>query len=123
MRSGAVLYLPPPDVRAGPVLYRGPGKGPGLVECDANGSRVQLPRQTLQTARLWVARGKDWRGPFRGWRAALDALAGLVEPGDLESLAAALQPGRGTERGAAAIAGGWRYRLAWGGDDPPLRFS
>lgn len=122
MIRGAVLYLPGPDVRSGPVLYVAPG-GPGLVECKAGACRLLLPRQRLQRGRLWLARGRDWQGPFKGWWAALAALAGLCDPCDLPTLAAGLARGRGTDLGAATMAGGWRYRMAWGGDDPPLRFD
>lgn len=122
MIRGAVLYLPGPDVRSGPVEFIRTA-GPGLVEVRGNGSRFLLPRQTLQNARLWLARGRDWQGPFRGWRGALDALAGLVDPCDLPAVVEALARGRGRAVGAEAMAGGWRYRLAHGGSDPPERYG
>lgn len=85
--------------------------------------RYLVPRHDLAPARLWLAKGRTWQGPFKGWRETLAALQTLAPALDLPTLAKALEPGRGTPLGAVAMAGGWRYRLAWGGDDPPGRYG
>lgn len=114
------------------VMLAGPAMGPALAglpvlvigpdTVEAHATRYRAARSDLIPARLWVARGRDWRGPFRGWREALEALAGVCPAPDLPRVAMALQTGRGTPLGAVAMAGGWRYRLAWGGTSPPSRY-
>ncbi|WLJ71176.1 hypothetical protein [Sphingomonas phage Carli] len=94
--------------------------GPDVIE--AHATRYPAARRDLIAARLWIARGRDWQGPFRGWRAALEALAAVCPAPDLPRVVATLRTGRGTPLGAVTMAGGWRYRLAWGGDDPPSRY-
>lgn len=115
MIAGGVYVVRPaasPALSGCPVLWLGGGL------CDTGAARVPISPDDLSPARLWLARGRDWQGPFPGWRAAR---AALQWPGEvLGGLEAA---GRGKPLGASYMAGGWRYRLAYGGDDPPARFG
>jgi hypothetical protein len=88
---------------------------PGVVS--VAGVHYPAGAADLTPARLWIARGREWQGPFKGWRAARRALEALGGPCD------ALAIGRASDLGAYALAGGWRWRLAWGGDVPPGRYA
>lgn len=90
---------------------------PAMIE--SGGVMRPAARSDLTPARLWIAKGLAWHGPFRGWRAARRALEALGAGIACE----ALQRGRGSVLGAYALAGGWRWRLAWGNDFPPGRFN
>lgn len=72
----------------------------------------------LAPARLWWRRGAGtWQGPFPSWPDARDHMAGAgVDPGPLAH-------GADSPLGASIISRGWRYRLAWAGDDPPSRYG
>lgn len=114
------------DVRMsplGPVVFVGPGALEGLALVRAHGGRLSLPLGELQPARLWLAKGRDWTGPLEGWSEALERLEGLCPAPYLPDVRKALEPALTSELGAHVIAGGWRYRLAWGNDFPPERFS
>lgn len=100
-----------PAMAGCPVLWLGEGLA------DAGAARIAASPADLSPARLWLARGREWRGPFRSYRAALAAL-----PWPPDALAALARAGRGKPLGAFYIAGGWRYRLAYGGERPPERW-
>lgn len=118
VRRGSVLG---PAMDGVPVTYRG-GTG-DAVTVESATVRYTLPRVDLEPARLWLARGRVWHGPLGGWREALEALASICPPSDLPRVREALQHGRGSVHGTATMAGGWRYRLAWGGASPPARYG
>ncbi len=111
------IYLVRPESPMGhvlggsPVLWLGEGLG------DTGAARVALEPGSLAPARLWLARGREWRGPFRSWRAALAAPPWPDIP--LRRLASA---GRGKPLGAEIVSHGWRYRLAYAGAEPPERW-
>ena len=125
MKAGDVVIYrttgPLAHVRAGcPGMVREAGQGVALVEFVTLLERV--PLGDIAPARLWGRRGAAaWLGPFDAFPDAMAALAPLCgNPGALE---AGLAPAVDSALGAAAIVEGWRYRLAWGGDDPPARFE
>lgn len=111
------IYLVRPESPMGhvlggsPVLWLGEGLG------DTGAARLAVDPGSLTPARLWLARGREWRGPFRSWRAALAAPPWPDIP--LKRLASA---GRGKPLGAEIISHGWRYRLAYAGAEPPERW-
>lgn len=99
-----------------PGILRDKGQGFAVVAFAAMLEPCQL--EDLAPARLWWRRGAGaWQGPFPAWPDARDHMAGAgVDSALLE--AGALSP-----LGASVIIGGWRYRLAWAGDDPPRRYG
>lgn len=81
----------------------------------------RVGRGDISPARLWCRRGPlAWLGPFRCYRAAMDALRPLA--GDWRAVEAGLRVGRCNPSGAEIVSGGWRYRLAYGGETPPARY-
>lgn len=122
MVTGGVWFIPSPHLMAGPVkLLRVAGD---MVTVRAHGMGAEWPRQRLQRARLWVTRGQEaWQGPFPCWRAAMAALEYMAPPHALAAVRAGLAAGRGLERGASVVVAGWRYRVAWGGAEPPDRYA
>lgn len=102
--------------RLGPAMAGVPVAivSPGWI--DAGGVRRPADRGDLTPARLWIARGVEWQGPFPGWRRAREAIEALGGPVE------ALAHGRASILGAVAYSRGWRWRLAWGGVDPPGRY-
>lgn len=97
----------------------------GLVGEVREGGRVQFGAmlepvrpEHLNPARLWWRRGAgEWQGPFNGWPDARPSLAALCPDVD------ELESGVACPDGAEIVSGGWRYRIAWGSDDPPQRFG
>lgn len=126
MIRGAVAIVKPGSV-LGPAMVGVPvvfmGQAGDSCRVEAATVRYLVPRHDLEPGRLWLARGRTWHGPLRTWREALEALASICPPHDMPAVRDALQPGRGTPLGAVTMAGGWRYRLAWGGASPPARYS
>lgn len=121
MIRGAVAIVKPGSV-LGPAMAGLPvrfiGQAGDSCRVEAHATRYLVPRCDLEPGRLWVRRGREaWQGPFPSWRdarAALDAPPGVVER---------LAAGRASPDGATCLAGGWRYRLAWGGASPPSRYG
>ena len=106
------------------ILAGVPGRfqqhGADLDLVEFGGVLRRVCRADYGPARLWVRRGREpWRGPFPHWRATRAALVALY--GDRGEIAKGLEPGRARPCGAEIVSGGWRYRLAWGGDAPPVR--
>jgi hypothetical protein len=106
------------------ILEGTPGRwmerGADLDLCEFAGVYRRCARADLSPARLWWRKGPGkWQGPFRSYRAAMAALR--LVAGDWGEVESALRHGRATPAGAETISGGWRYRLAWGGETPPLR--
>lgn len=109
------IYLGRPGLS--PALDGVPMQWLGEGMADAGAVRLAVDPADLSPARLWLAKGRDWRGPFRSWRPAAAAL-----PWPPDVLGALAKAGRGKPLGAEIISGGWRYRLAYGGNDPPERW-
>ena len=115
------------------ILIAGEGLGPALAGLpvlllspgviEAHGCRYEATRGELDRAWLWIAKGRDWTGPHKSWRGACEALAGLCPPHVLPVVLSGLCSGRASPQGATVVAGGWRYRLAWGGRDRPVRYD
>lgn len=101
-----------------PGRFMEPGTDLDLVEFDGILRRVM--RADISPARLWWHKGcGKWIGPHTSYREAMETLSRVCATmGDVEPR---LRAGRATARGAETISGGWRYRLAWGGDEPPAR--
>lgn len=116
MIRGAIVLIGPGSAY-GAALAGSPARWIGEGLADIGGRRLSVDPGDISPARLWLARGRDWRGPFRCWRAAVAALAW---PPDV---VAGLARGRGKPGGASIIARGWRYRLAYGGERPPERYG
>lgn len=111
------IYLIRPESPWGSVLGGSPALWIGEGLADTGAARLAVDPADLSPARLWLARGIEWRGPFRSWRAALAAPLWPDIP-----LAALAMAGRGKPLGSQTIRGGWRYRLAYAGAEPPERW-
>lgn len=107
----------------GPAMVGAPvsvvGEAPPLVEVEAGAVRYMVGRDQLEPARLWIARGMAWQGPYGEAGEALAALEAISPPGTAERLSTGLE----SALGASVVAGGWRYRLAWSGEEPPGRYT
>lgn len=116
IRGGIYLVRPGGALGAAlggsPLVWRGEGLG------DTGAARLAVDRADVEPARLWFAKGREWRGPFRSYRAALAAL-----PWPPDVLGALASAGRGKPLGAALVRNGWRWRLAYSGSDPPSRYG
>lgn len=108
---------------SGPVRLLRRGSNGAAVEVRQDGAARTVKRRDLRPARLWVARGAEWFGPFRGWRQASRAILDAAGGEDGPEIISALEHGRALETGAVVIADGWRWRLVWSGDEAPRRFG
>ena len=106
-----------------PVLVTGPGGQPGTITLRGNGQRFpDVPAADLVPASLWAARGREWKGPYIDRQGALQAFTAW-DPVRGADITESLLQGESSPLGAEIISGGWRYRLAWGGDTAPTRFD
>lgn len=112
------IYLVRPASPLGHVMAGSPVRwhGEGLAHTGA--ALMPIAPADVEPARLWLAKGKEWRGPFRSWRAARAAL-----PWPSDVLGALAKAGRANPLGAETTAWGWRYRLAYAGAEPPERYG
>lgn len=116
MKAGEIVTYAPGGP-LGHVLGGCPGlvieTGEGFAVVEFGAILEPCPLDCLSPARLWWRKGAgDWQGPYDAWGEAL----ALILPAGLES-------GLSDANGAEIISGGWRYRLAWGGEEPPERYG
>lgn len=121
MKSGdMVTYSPSGPL--GHILGGCPGRlggiGPRFAIVTFAASQQTCQLEDLAPAVLWWRRGLGrWQGPFATWADAMASLSGAgVDPAPFAS-------GETCPLGAEIISGGFRYRLAWGGVDPPSRYG